>query len=730
VSAAPTVVVDPITANVRASDAPGAPGGHDDRGAILVLVLLAGVIATLFVLPMLYYVSTVTKANSVPTDKAEAVELSEGGVWVALSHQADLYDMCTGGELPSSLGDVTTTCDVIATETLRDAAAMPFHVATVQADAAIPAEVTVPNPYANPNTAANPAAWLGTPDWASSPTAGTVWLPQLPVRAASGGGARDVSMLPGAQDPNYSSCRVFFPGTFTSPIEISGPTYFTSGVYYFTQPIVLKSGADVVVGNGAEVGCTNDPEAIAGANPLPNPLNMSGLGGTFVFGDAARIEIDDDGSDDIRFVMNQRYVSDEETGVAASSNVSIVSVNGTHAPFAAGEALGDDLSVAGVIHVPASTIGVDGDPLAADEGYVPSRLSPKPSPPSAPVVTSTVSHQRDRSGNGGPANRGRLTVFWDAPADNGSPITGYTATDSVSGRSCSPAVRPGYEIQTSCTITGLTNQSSASGLHPIVTVTASNAAGTSAPSEAFDADRIDLGGNDQVPSADVPGKPDNQAAANHSDGIAVSWDAPGDDGGSPITGYRVTATDQLLGGTLTCDAWWNETMCVLPGTGLVPGLYDIEIVALQSEGAPAVEHVGDARDIDDHLYALGTTAAPDTTPTLPPSERTAILDFTVEHNAEVTVSIAGYVSVPQGRIALSSASPVDSKIALTGGVIAGEIDVDPAAVPTLDIRFDNPIAQKRIRIVSVADRDYTATSTAVVQVNKSGSMAINSWIVQ
>jgi hypothetical protein len=713
------------------SDTSDARTARADRGAVLVMVLVAGVISTLFVLPMLYYVSTVTRANSVTTDKAEAVELAEGGTWVALSNQADLYDLCVGGELVSSLPDVTTTCEVIATETLRDAAAVPFHVSTVQADEQVPAEITVSNPYVNPNDSANPSAWLATPDWSPSPTAGTVWMPELPVRATSGGGARDVTMLPGAQDPNYASCRVFFPGTFTSRIEIAEPTYFTSGVYYFTQPIVLKSGADVVVGNGSELGCTNDPEAIAGANPLPNPLNMSGLGGTFVLGDSARIEIDDDGSDDIRFVMNQRYVSDTETSVAASSNVSIVSVNGTHAPFAAGEALGDDLVVPGAIHVPASRIGADGSPLAANEGYLPSRLSPKPSPPSAPEITSTIVHQRDRVGNGGPSDRGRLTVFWDTPSDNGSPIIGYTVTDSVSGRSCSPTYEPGHEVQTSCTINGLTNQSEASGLHPIVTVTATNAVGTSPASAAFDADRIDLGGPDQSPSADVASSPINPAAVDHVDGLAVSWDPPSDDGGSPITGYRVTAIDQATAGAFTCSAWWNETMCVIPfSAGLVPARYDIEIAALQHDGTPAVEYVGDAQSISDHDVVVGTTPAPDTTPTLSAGQRTAILDFTIEHSADVEVSIAGYVSVPQGRIALGSVSPADSMIAMTGGVVAADIDIDPAGAPTLDIRFDNPIAQKRIRIVSVVDRRYAATSTAVVQVNRSGSIAINSWIVQ
>ncbi len=46
------------------------------------------------------------------------------------------------------------------------------------------------------------------------------------------------------------------------------------------------------------------------------------------------------------------------------------------------------------------------------------------------------------------------------------------------------------------------------------------------------------------------------------------------------------------------------------------------------------------------------------------------------------------------------------------------------------VRLDNPIAQKRVRLRSVADAGYRATSDAVVQINRSGSIAINSWIIQ
>ncbi len=741
---------------VGASDARTSVASADDNkltrdsGSILVLVLVTSVVATLFILPILYYISTVARASAVTSNKAEAVELADGGTWVALNNQAALFDMCGVQPIPSSLDGVSVTCQVLDFESQRDPADVPYDAATVQADRPLAPGVGS-DQYANPNTAADPSAWLTAADSTSAATAGKVWLPELPVRPVGTGDKRDQMLIPGTEDPLYSGrpCRVFFQGTFTEPITIDQPAYFLSGVYYFTQPITLLAGADVVAGPGEQLGCTNDATAPSDVeNGQPIPLGTSGSGVTFVFGDEARLVIDDDGSDDIRFAMNPRYVSDEETSVAASADVSIISVNGDHGLTGTP---GNDLDVPGVIVVPASTVGVDGSPRAIDQAYVPSVLTPKPGAPATPTVTSTVSYQRDRSGNGGPNDRGRVTVFWDAPADNGSAITGYTVTDETSGRSCSPAVVPGYAIQTSCTIDGITNQSAASGLTPSVWVTATNAAGTSGAvleADWVDGDRLDLGGNDQVDGANTPDAPGSTTAVAHPDGMLVSWDVP-DDGGSPITGYRVTVTANIDATTSTCNAQWNETSCVVPYPAAidVPTLFGapdlaaaltdptnglvLDVVALQSEGSPATEFVGAPAFVDAGDVTLDTDPAPDLTPApLPDGEREAILDFSVEHSANVDITIAGYVSVPAGRVELSSASPSTSSVTMSLGLLAGAVDIDPAGAPTLNVYFDNPIGQKRILIESTASGAFEATSRAVVQVNASGSIAINSWSVQ
>ena len=236
---------------------------------MLVLVLM--LISALIVVPLINYTMAVSRAAQVEVNKARSVQLARGGFWVALSYQEDLYDMCNGGSFPSSLPDVDTTCTVLRTDTLRPIAKVPAHIAVVQADtgggtpAAVPPAIVTGGSYLNPNTPADESTWLATPDWTTASEATKVWLPELPVQSTSGGGTRDTTMLPGTQDPLYASCRVFFPGTFSTPITIAEPAYFASGVYYFTEPITLENGADVVVGNGADGGCTTDFEAVASA---------------------------------------------------------------------------------------------------------------------------------------------------------------------------------------------------------------------------------------------------------------------------------------------------------------------------------------------------------------------------------------------------------------------------------------------------------------------------------
>ena len=708
-----------------------------DQGGILVFVLVVVTIASLIVIPMLTYSSAVIRAGAVQSDRSQAIEYANGGAWVAMANEADLFDICTGGNLPSSLPGVVTTCDVLETSTLRPASELPFDIATIHADATVPAGFATGNSYVNPNTSADALAWLTTPDWSSDPQAGKVWIPQLPVQATSTGGNRDTTMLPGTQDPNYASCRVLFPGTFNTEMVFDGPTYLTSGVYYFTQPIVLRDGADVVLGNGSEIGCTTDFEAISSATAVPDPLNMNGLGGTIVLGEQGRITIDDDGSGDIRFAVNQRFVSDEEEGVAASADVAIISVNGQHQPFLGTEAAGDPLIVPGAIAVPASTVGTDGDPAAVNSGYLPSEWTVKPGVPDAPVVTSVVDYQVV-AGNDG-VDDGLLVVSWTKPNNNGALITSYVATDQSTGLSCSPTVPtpPLTSVQTSCTIQNVPHQTTANP--PDVVVTAVNSYGSSLPSDSFPITagepRADLNGSTQSPLIAAPGEPQNaQVGVAYNDGLQVTWDEPADLNRAPVSGYFVSATDTVSGAVHNCVGQWDDRSCVLPlptPDPLLPPIYDIVMVAYNDEAIDAATDQSGAVPVATaYVYAPGTDPRPPFVPeTADTPIATPILNFETTTSTSLDITIKGYVSVPQGRVLVNVADPATSTVRFTGGMAAGQLDF-VAAPTTTTLEFENPVAQKRVRIRSVYDGDGKATAEAVVQVNRSGSLAINSWAVQ
>jgi len=103
----------------------------------------------------------------------------------------------------------------------------------------------------------------------------------------------------------------------------------------------------------------------------------------------------------------------------------------------------------------------DSDPSKASNTIT---ISGVPGRPGAPLLT---------------AGDGTITATWARAKDNGSPVTGYTATASLAGGSDATCSTNG---DTTCTLTGLTN-----GKNYTVTVRARNARGESAASDGASA---------------------------------------------------------------------------------------------------------------------------------------------------------------------------------------------------------------------------------------------------
>ena len=111
-------------------------------------------------------------------------------------------------------------------------------------------------------------------------------------------------------------------------------------------------------------------------------------------------------------------------------------------------------------------------------------------------------------------------------------MTGYTvvANDSTTpangGETCSWTTGP-----LTCTVTGLTNGDTYS-----FTAAATNSVGPGPDSPT----------SNPVTPATVPGAPSAVSATAGDADATVTWTAPASDGGSPVTGYRIT----------TYSAWW------------------------------------------------------------------------------------------------------------------------------------------------------------------------------
>ena len=155
------------------------------------------------------------------------------------------------------------------------------------------------------------------------------------------------------------------------------------------------------------------------------------------------------------------------------------------------------------------------------------------------------------------------TVGWTAPSSSGgSAITGYTITSTPGGITKTVA-----SDQTTGLVSGLTN-----GTSYTFTVIARNAAGASPPSDP----------SSPVVPATVPGTPATVTATKGDASATVSWNAPGSNGGSPITTYTVTSSP----GGVTTTVAGDVTTSTL--TGLVNGTaYTFTVVATNAIGASA-----------------------------------------------------------------------------------------------------------------------------------------------
>lgn len=170
--------------------------------------------------------------------------------------------------------------------------------------------------------------------------------------------------------------------------------------------------------------------------------------------------------------------------------------------------------------------------------------------PGAPTLDSAI------------AGNQTIALTWTAGTNDGTAVTGFTATAVDSGlntHTCTAGA-----TATSCSISSLTN-----GVQYSVTVTATNAAGTSAASNAIDATPMT-----------VPSYPTLVSLTPGDQTIDVTWSASSSAGGGTIDGYRATATDAMSN---SFDCTTDETATTCQITGLTNGTQYTVTVAAHNE---------------------------------------------------------------------------------------------------------------------------------------------------
>ena len=669
---------------------------HRDAGAALPLVLVMMVIGSLIVIPTMKYSISVMRANSVLSTKTKRLESVKSGLRVALADPVNLYDVCDGGPtLPTALAPVTingieikTRCHVVDQALAHESDELRYGVTATQAGLTPPAELK--------GTAYVPTDPASTTEWLTETSVlsetSKIWLPNLATHGLNLRASSGTTMPAG-----FPTCNVFFPGTYIDPVLLDGPTYFTSGVYYFENEVRVVGGADVVVGMGATPGCTDDQEAIFYAENAPGTHNMSGLGATWIFGDQARLVVTNENASSLEFRFNTRYVPPDDPGVAPSADVSIMTVNGE---LSGDGSTGVDLLVPDTLEVPVSVVGADSPVNAVVQDYLPSLLTPKPTAPEAPT---DLLVQRFHQG---------AVVDWTASFDNGSPVTGYVATAS-SGHTCATAG------STTCVFTGLSNGSSVT-----FAVVATNDVGDSSPSDPSSS--VSPGGTTYLYSPSQPAAP---AAVPYEAAARVTWAAPAN-GGAIITGYAVTASPG--GQSCTVDMTTADPPlleCDVEGLdpNEIPG-YTFTVVATNALGSSTPSAASAPEIIA--AVGLGDPPEPPEPPEPPFFAPVPVIDIDLPDTAAVSIAIPSYISVPQGRLYIDNPHGLD--VVITGGILAAQYDGSDARASgpqSVPIGFVPAIVQRKFQLYSWSD-DFNESSSAIVQVNDNGAYAVNSWVVQ
>ena len=222
-----------------------------------------------------------------------------------------------------------------------------------------------------------------------------------------------------------------------------------------------------------------------------------------------------------------------------------------------------------------------------------SRAMPS-SAPVPPVITSSMSNQNQTS-----------TVSWTEPSDNGgAPVSSYNLQYSTSSSGPWLPSTP-YNVTaatTSYTFTGLTNGTTY--YFQIAAVNLTNGQGAYSQQTA-----ISIALPSTIPSSTVI----TSSTSNQNQTSTVSWTAPSDNGGAPVSSYNLQYSTSSSGPWLPTTPYTvTAPITSYTFTGLTNGtLYYFQVAVVNSSGQ------GQYSSQSTNLEQSTSTATPSTTPSAP-----------------------------------------------------------------------------------------------------------------
>jgi hypothetical protein len=216
------------------------------------------------------------------------------------------------------------------------------------------------------------------------------------------------------------------------------------------------------------------------------------------------------------------------------------------------------------------------------------------------------------------AGKGSATLTWSAPT-TGGPVTSYIITPYIGSQAQTTTTMNGTPPATGTTLTGLTP-----GQSYTFTVTATNPAGSAAAS---------ANSNAVTPQPlTVPGSPTSVTVTPATSQAFVSWTAPADNGGVPLTGYTISV---YAGSSLVNTVNTSPTASSTLVTGLTNGVsYTFNVVATNSVGSSGPGSPNGAVTPEDTLFDFATPSQID-------SIDNAAITVGMKFTADVGGSITG-----------------------------------------------------------------------------------------